>query len=97
MGVGVSMFQVDYWIGCEDDEFVGGDSRGGAGIPETRLSGQFFHALRRDFRDVSEDRHQALFSLGYGDSLSCPDRSHGMRGDPMQLGDMLDPGARVGQ
>ena len=83
-------------VARERKELVCGDTGCDSRVPEARLPGQFFHALGRDFRDVSEDRHQPLFSLGYCDTLSLSDCAHRMLGDAVPLGDVHYCGPWIG-
>ena len=65
-------------IAAKRQQFVCGDTSCDSGIPESRLSRQFFHALGCNFRDVAKDRRQPLFTFRYGHCFTISDGADGM-------------------
>ena len=65
-------------IAAKRQQFVCGDSGCGSGVPQARLSSQFLHALGCDFRHITKDRHQSLFTFRYRYCLTFSEGADGM-------------------
>jgi hypothetical protein len=67
------------------------------GIAQARFANLLGHSFTAKRGYVSQDGDQLLFSLGYLDSLACPDCAHRMLGDPVSFGDVHYCGIWTGQ